>query len=409
MLSSENLIKYANKLLRFRDPFLNKLKIYKEVLLKNCIIPRYNSNSINNLNLYTLETIVTLIFNVSIDELNKTAYENTILNTYLAYENTKFFSSEMLIEEIINSENFFVNQKPGITLDKISKINNLSFSDINELFSNAGYKNNLVKYPDLSEYQNWYIGYSDTFKINYDGLFDYIEKFKLINDRNIWIKRAYLLWEFTKSNNNLKEIFDYSLTLRKKLNYTVSPEIFLIVEGITEEKLLPLFSSVYGFNFAENGIYLVSAGGKNQVFKIYKDYKNKLNIPIFVLLDSDAEAIANEINLIKRAIDTVYLIKEGEFEDILTYELIQKTINNSFSLFESVDISELRNESNMVNVLHFLWKSKGYGDFSKATFAKMVSDNIKSKSDVSCSIETIFNVLMTILNKENGGNKFRRG
>lgn len=151
------MLKYANKLLRFRDPFINKLKIYKEVILKNCLIPRYTSNSIKHLNLHALETIFTLIFNASLNELNsssKITDENTILNTYLAYENTRFFSSQRLIEEIINCENFFVNQIPGITLDKISKINNLQLREINELFSSAGYENNVIAFTGLTDYEN---------------------------------------------------------------------------------------------------------------------------------------------------------------------------------------------------------------------------------------------------------------
>ncbi|MEI7474121.1 MAG: TOPRIM nucleotidyl transferase/hydrolase domain-containing protein [bacterium] len=399
------MIKYSDKLLRFRDPFLNKLKIYREVILKNCVIPRFNSNTIKSLDLYSLECIATEIFNASIKELNSTfenKFDNKLIN-YLSFENTKFFSSTKLIEEIINSENFFFNQQPGITLDKLSNIENLSVYEINELFSSAGYKTKIKKHPELSGYDNIYISYSNTFSINFESLFDYFDKADLLTKTSLWVKRAFYIWKYLLLNQNFNEVYCYSLELRKSLNFPVSPEIFLIVEGITEEKLLPMFSCVHGFDFAKNGIYLVSAGGKNQVLKMYKDYKDKLCIPIFILFDFDAESIGKEIIKIKREIDSVYIINEGEFEDILTYQLILKSINNSFSIVNNnVEINELRSEACMVNVLNSLWKIKGYGEFSKASFAKMVKDNITCKTDVSSSIENIFNALNLVLKNKNG-------
>ena len=43
--------------------------------------------------------------------------------------------------------------------------------------------------------------------------------------------------------------------------------LFGIVEGITEEILLPVFSKLLGYDFYAHGIQIIPAGGKNQVVK----------------------------------------------------------------------------------------------------------------------------------------------
>ena len=54
---------------------------------------------------------------------------------------------------------------------------------------------------------------------------------------------------------------------KKSLRFPV--EKVVIAEGITEEILLPEFARLCDYDFDKNGVYVISAGGKNQVVKLF--------------------------------------------------------------------------------------------------------------------------------------------
>ena len=71
----------------------------------------------------------------------------------------------------------------------------------------------------------------------------------------------------------------------------------------------------------------MSAGGKNQVVKLYYRLVDSLNLPIFVLLDKDAKENLEEIKPKLRSIDKIHLLACGEFEDLLPLELVHRTLD----------------------------------------------------------------------------------
>ena len=79
--------------------------------------------------------------------------------------------------------------------------------------------------------------------------------------------------------------------LRKKFNLRFPVEKLLIVEGITEENLLPVFANRLHHNFDKEGIYILGAGGKSKSPDLYLKLKNKLKTPVILLFDSDAKEI----------------------------------------------------------------------------------------------------------------------
>lgn len=103
-------------------------------------------------------------------------------------------------------------------------------------------------------------------------------------------------------------------------------EKVLLVEGITEEILMPEFAKLLGYEFKKKGVFVISAGGKNQVVKYFYRFAECLKIPIFVLLDSDAEENYAQIKPRLRDGDFVHVITKGEFEDILPKSLIKKLL-----------------------------------------------------------------------------------
>lgn len=167
-------------------------------------------------------------------------------------------------------------------------------------------------------------------------------------------------------------------------------EKIVIAEGITEEILLPRFSDICGYNFDKNGVKIIAAGGKNQVVKLYYKLCTELRLPIFVLLDKDAESNEELINYRLREQDKVYLLDSGEFEDLLPKDLIVKTVNNEFKNFVNTSVSELfRDELPTVKVLEEFFKTECLHEFKKSEFANRIKQQTSSVNDISAEVKKI--------------------
>lgn len=177
--------------------------------------------------------------------------------------------------------------------------------------------------------------------------------------------------------------------IRKKFKTKFPLEKIIIAEGITEEILLPTFAKLLNYDFDENGIELIAAGGKNQVAKDYIKLKDALNIPIVILLDADAKTIAETISDKLREFDKLILIEKGEFEDILPLNLISKAINYKFTNFFKIEDNEFNLEINRVADLEEIYRINGLGEFKKAEFAHNIKDVLDSTLDISDEIEHI--------------------
>ena len=175
-------------------------------------------------------------------------------------------------------------------------------------------------------------------------------------------------------------------------------EKILLVEGITEEILLPKFAKLLDYDFKKNGIFVISAGGKNQVVKYFYRFAQCLKIPIFVLLDSDAQENYEQIMPRLRKNDFVHVISKGEFEDILPKTLVKKTVNYEMENISTGDFAKLDNGSSTVEFLEEFFRNRGLHEFKKAEFASFVSENIQSLDDISDEIK---NIIMQLSNLNN--------
>lgn len=173
-------------------------------------------------------------------------------------------------------------------------------------------------------------------------------------------------------------------------------EKVLLVEGITEEILLPAFAKILNFDFKKNGIYVISAGGKNQVVKYFYRFAECLKIPIFVLLDSDAGENFSQIKPRLREGDYVHVITKGEFEDILPKSLVKKTLNYETEFISMCDTTTLENAGSTVEFLEEFFRTRGLHEFKKAEFASFVRENISSDEDISDEIKEIMKLLSGI-------------
>lgn len=217
--------------------------------------------------------------------------------------------------------------------------------------------------------------------INYDGILEVLGKPDVKNLQ--WLK-------------SLSSDSD-PVALRELHSLKFPISTVLICEGITEETLLPEFAKLMDFDFDKNGIFILSAGGKNQVVKTFYKLVECLKLPIFVLLDKDAEENYREILPKMRKIDRIHLIEHGEFEDILPVKLLEKTLSFATKNISIAEEGEIH-EGETVEFLTDFFKHRGLHEFKKAEFAHMVKENISSKEDVSEEISEILKELFTIIN-----------
>lgn len=168
-------------------------------------------------------------------------------------------------------------------------------------------------------------------------------------------------------------------------------EKVVIAEGATEETLLPEFAKRCGYDFDKEGIYVLSAGGKNQVVKLYYRLVDSLKLPIFVLLDKDAKENLEEIKPKLRPIDKIHLLACGEFEDLLPLELVQRTLDYQLNNISMIEKEMLNAPEPRVKILEEVFKTRGMHEFKKVEFAQMVKKNIKTNADISDEICEIIN------------------
>ena len=271
---------------------------------------------------------------------------------------------------------------------KKNEIKNLDYKYITEIVTEIfnqtlGAPNTLDINRYLKEYENS-IFVNDKNTQNFlDNNINYAEGIKLLPD-NLPVN---LKW--------LKSLSDKEpSTSNREVHLLKFPiEKVLLVEGITEEILLPVFAKFLGYDFYAKGIQIIAAGGKNQVVKMYYKLAEELKIPVFVLLDKDAEDNIRQIEPKLRPIDKIHLVSCGEFEDLLPKSLIVKTVNSDFKNFLSITEADLPSDIPTAAILEELFKTKGLHEFKKADFAKMVKDNITTEEDISDEIIAIIEEL----------------
>lgn len=259
---------------------------------------------------------------------------------------------------------------------KKSELDNMDYEDIKNLaeeiinYSLKSSNDDLIINQRLYDYENSVFKINDEVQKLLKNKINYKEILKLLPDDNP-VNLEFLKSLARNSSNWVKKV--------------------IICEGITEEILLPVFAKICGYDFKEHGIYVISAGGKNQVVKYFYNYADCLKIPIFVLLDNDASENLAEIRPRLRSFDKIHLLKSGEFEDLLPDSLIIKTLNYASENISIVAVEDLANAPSKVEFLEEFFRHRGMHEFKKAEFARLVKENIKDINDVSDEIKEIIN------------------
>lgn len=212
---------------------------------------------------------------------------------------------------------------------------------------------------------------------------------KNINYQNAPLNLKFLIkaMENQVCNLSLEEI-------REKYSLCFPVSKLLIVEGITEEILLPVFADKLNKNFNKNGIYVLGAGGKSKSPSLYMQLKEKLKIPVILLFDEDAREICRDLknNLLKK--DKYILIEHGEFEDILPVSLIKRSLNNEYMPATPVNFQELRQEEKMCDNIEAFYRTRHLGEFKKSKLAKIIAENVKYETDITEDIKKLISCVI---------------
>lgn len=278
-------------------------------------------------------------------------------------------------------------KKSDLEKFEYEKIKNIAQEIINTSLEELGYKadSDFLINQRLCEYEKSTFGMTpetETLlknKINYKSALDLIAQ---TSAKNLtWLKRLASATDMEKERSEFSLLFPV-----KKV---------IIAEGATEEILLPEFAQICGYDFDKEGIYIISAGGKNQVVKLYYKLAQSLKIPIFVLLDKDAEENLEEIRPKLRPKDKIHLIACGEFEDLLMPKLIKRTLEYELNNISILETGGIDSKMPAVKMLEEVFKTRGRHGFKKAEFAKLVKNNIKDKHDISPELKEIIEEIKT--------------
>jgi hypothetical protein len=221
-------------------------------------------------------------------------------------------------------------------------------------------------------------------KIQYSAIFEFIDS---SSPKNLqWLKNLESMSDIEKIRKN------------QSLRFPISKVV--IAEGATEEVLLPEFAKLCGYDFDKEGVFVMSAGGKSQVVKLFYRLSEVLKLPIFVLLDKDAKENLEQIRPKLRPIDKMHLLNCGEFEDLLALDLVKRTLEEELKNISILEQEMFDEPLPRVKILEEVFKTRGRHEFKKVEFAQMVKKYIDKDNDITPEIAEIIEEIKTVPDKK---------
>ena len=142
-------------------------------------------------------------------------------------------------------------------------------------------------------------------------------------------------------------------------------------------------------DFNKEGIFILGAGGKSKSPTLYTKVKDKIKIPIIFLFDSDAKEICTFLqdNIEKK--DKIILIESGEFEDIISLNLLKRALNDEYKPATPIIKEELHIYKKMCENIENFYRTRHLGEFKKSKLSKIIAKNIKYNTDITNEIREI--------------------
>jgi predicted ATP-dependent endonuclease of OLD family len=189
----------------------------------------------------------------------------------------------------------------------------------------------------------------------------------------------------------------------------------VIIEGETEERIIPLLLHNLEIDFVDLGIKIYNAGGSGKVTLIEKlvEYLKDSDTEIFCILDNHSENISTMRNLIRRNLiknDNIYYIEKG-FEDefeIKDLALALEKIGNDKGIIMKFSVSEIEHlmdpNKSIGHVLKRLVYEKTQSDLSKPLLGEKIIQTTDKETIKKAKISTILKEIENKMNSKNSLN-----
>lgn len=187
---------------------------------------------------------------------------------------------------------------------------------------------------------------------------------------------------------------------RKLLPGNCFPQLQVLLEGPTEEILLPHFCRLQGFDLNTQAVSLIVCGGANQVLRRYRALQEIMDIPILVVLDGDAQRQAEVMAEILRPSDRLHVFAVGEIEDLFEPEVFLGYVNaylQSQRLAAPIALTELTAEDRRTQILDRLWRIRKLGDFDKVGLAHVIIEQAMPLNKVPQEMRELVKVMQNML------------
>ncbi len=390
--SWDNLAASANRLMKFEFPAIREVKVYERLIKTNVLSPGLSKKALEALPLPSLETIYRMLWQAWFGQSVTLADEWLCL--FLLAEDLESFRLNELVQQDIEQLGL---RDPG-TMHSYYYQGPLNREQMTTFLTGHGYRAEFLNATDaepapidpslafsylacrkLSRPLPWHallekLTASDLER--YPRL-AYLQAVAADLQATPWMQTPITSESLLAQLTQLRAYLNTQRFARLSAGFGLArpPKTLVIVEGETENLLLPILAKTLHLNLEEQGIHLLPAGGKNHVLSIYRQQSRVLNCPIFIVLDQDAYAIADELRTNFRDSDAIFTIEEGEFEDTYNLKLVLQAINQNYQPYPEVTPGSFREMSlnikakGMVQTLKALWQAYNLGSFDKIEFA----------------------------------------
>ncbi len=187
-------------------------------------------------------------------------------------------------------------------------------------------------------------------------------------------------------------------SMRSELPPGFLPKRLLLVEGATEQILLPHFAECIASDWNERAVLIIPAGGANQVVRRYPQLREQVKLPIDCVLDGDVASQAENIAGRLKNGDSLYVLASGAIEEAFPRDQIVELVNAYFDItgvglmFTPVTLQELDSSTNQES-LERLWRKRNRGSFDKTGFARVVAESITTAGQIPVEIRNLISNL----------------
>lgn len=417
----DNLVASANRLLKMQPPPIRDAMVYERLIKTNVVSAGLSKKALEALPFPFLETIYSTLWHAHFD--GGTSPWDAWMTLYLLLEELMVFQPEHLMQEDIRRLGSQAEAEP---LHSYYYQQTLDVQQVITLLKGHYYRTDLldgdieqVPVPlrylasrRLSQPLPW-MALLSTLNDTEILRFPRLARLRLVADlikQHVGSPQAITAQSLPDAVSALSTVLT-SQPMREIASFSAVPRPFkmlVIVEGETEKHLLPLFAQTRGLDLNAMGIALHPAGGKNHVLSLYRNYLLWLRIPMFIVLDSDARAVADELREMLRPGDYIFEIEEGEFEDLYDLKLTLATINRHYQPYPEVtperfaDLAAQNRANGRVQSLRAVWQAYHLGSFDKVKFAELYGELFQRSSkplpaSIQRLLDTVINVRAKVL------------